>query len=1241
MRASLFIFLLGLTVSFLLPWGMERRITVPKYEEKLQPAPRSRDKRLTNTPAVALRPHFELAVEIGAELSGAFLQDRDGILWVGTFGGGLYRYDGRHLKRFSASTGQLTGSNVTSLYEDPDGVIWIGTLSGLNRYDKRTGRFSSVPIPDDSDYAGRAGIWMLHGGTNGQLWIGTNGRGLLNFKPATGEVMRYRHSKQNSESIPHDNIYKISEDNNGKLLLATFGGGAARFDPATGKIDLRIGVSEGLSSSQVWSIFEDSKQILWIGTQSGLDRFDPKTKNLIHYAFEADNPQALGGPVVTSVHEDREGALWVTSFNGEVSLSRLDPTDGVFTRFKSPETALKGLSRRGARTVFEDASGIFWVVSMDGLVKSDPNSVGFDLATLGSGLLPIYEDREGTMWLGAIAGLRKFDRRSDTVTPVTDSQLKNQLVSAFAEDSREQFWIAIYGGDLLQFDRKSERVLIRYSHDPADPQSIPASNCIRRILEDKLKPGSLWLLTQGGGLTHFDTHTGNAKHFVHDPDDPTSLANDTASYGALLQDADGTLWIGTDNGLDRLQKEATGFDHYWHGVENSGGLHSGVIQSIHRDHQGDLWIATSDGLHRLRNEEEGIFERFTIEDGLSDNMILGILEDKGRLWLSTSNGLTAFDPTGKRPPQVFGPEEGLQGDTFHLTSFNKTRDGEFWFGGPRGVTHFRPEKLKINEYVPPVILTSLTQAQVPMALNADPIRVRNIEIKWPANYFEFEAAALSYSMPGLNRYRYKLEGFDKDWFESRQGSGRYTGLPGGQYLLRVQGSNNSGVWNEKGASLRVVVHPPFWQTRWFRTLALVLATVLIAGTIRYVEVLRCEVLQRRKAERERDTAELRMREATKMEALGRLAGGVAHDFNNLLTVILCELELANLQLAEQPIEDINPALNSIKEAAERGTELTRQLLTFSSNRSSKRQLINYNELINKTLPFFSRVLGKGIHIQCELADSLGFILADSGNLHQVLMNLIVNARHAMDEGGTLTISTFEQTIAQSESTPERPAGDFIGLAIGDTGCGMNEKTKQHIFDPFYTTKRNGEGTGLGLTSVKEIVEQHGGFIELESSPEVGTCFRLLLPKSDCQSIEQPIHTTHTTPEKVSGTVLLIEDDHGVRKALREMLERDGYQIVEADNATKALAIWKETPSHFVAVVSDVVLPDLNGDKVVEQIRGERPEIPVLFISGYTPKQMQLNPNGFGPWKVLHKPIQRENLSSALSEIFAEINQPAS
>jgi PAS domain S-box-containing protein len=857
---SRMILICGVIASVLIPWAMEPYVPLPVYDAQQQHLPASGNSILQSSPSANEQPFFELAVKIGAELSGAWLQDRDGFLWVGTFGGGLYRYDGNHLKRFSGSSGELSDSNVTALYEDTDGVIWIGTLGGLNTYDKRTGRFSVIDLPEAADAPGQDGIWTLLGSVDGQIWIGTNGQGMLKYDPAHHTAVRYRYSETDPGSIPDDNVYRISLTHDGRLLLATFGGGAARFDPDSERVDLRLGIAEGLQSLQVWSVFEDSQQRLWIGTQEGLVRFSAEGDDAYHFDFDSEDHQSLGGPVVTSVREDRHGAYWVTSFNGDASLSRLDPDTNTFTRFGTENGSSGQLGPRGARDLFEDRSGILWVVSLDGLAKFDRHSVGFSMVSLGSGLLPMYEDREGTMWLGTISGLRRFDIEKGQATAVADKELSRQLVSAFGEDSRQQFWLGVYGGDLVQFDRASEQAVARYRHVPTDSESLPESNCIRRIVEDRTQPGFLWLLTQGGGLAHFDTSTGKVRRFTHNPDDPDSLCNNTASHGAFLQEADGTLWIGTDNGLDRWNPQTGQFTHLWSGEKTSNGLHSAVIQALHRDQRGDLWVGTSDGLYRLIDAEQGTFDRYTVEDGLSDNMILGILEAEDRLWLSTSNGLTAFDPTGASPVQVFRQAEGLtQGDSFLLTSFYKTRNNEFWFGGPDGVTHFQPNRLTKNTYVPPVMLTELSQGGVSMDLLSDPAYVQSIDINWPTNFFEFKAAALSYSMPGLNRYRYRLEGHDKEWFESETGSGRYSGLPGGNYLLRIQGTNSAGVWNTEGVYLSVVVHPAFWNTRWFRTLGLLFVTAVLAGAAQYVEVLRREVSQRRTAEQRLMESEMRYR----------------------------------------------------------------------------------------------------------------------------------------------------------------------------------------------------------------------------------------------------------------------------------------------------------------------------------------------------------------------------------------------
>ncbi|MEZ6088790.1 MAG: two-component regulator propeller domain-containing protein [Pirellulaceae bacterium] len=552
-------------------------------------------------------------------------------MWIGTFGGGLFRYDGRELKRFSENNCDLVDSNVTALHQDSDGVIWIGTLSGLNAYDKRTNKFSSIPLLTEDTETGTIGVWTLYAGDDEIIWIGTNGHGLLAYDLQTDEVKKYVREANDDDSIPSNNIYRVSGARDGKLLLSTFGGGFARFDPETRAVDLTLGLADGLGSTHVWSAYEDHRGWLWIGTQNGLDRVDPETNEIESYRFVHDDPTSLGGPIVTDIREDRDGNYWVTSFNGDASLSRLDTRANRFTRFGTRDSLPGELSQRGARTMFEDDSGIFWIVSLDGLVKYDPKSVGFSMVSLGSGLLPMYEDDEGNMWLGAIAGLRKFDKERRKAITVGDEILARELVTAFYEDSRDRFWMGIYGGDLVRFDPIKERTIERFSPDPMNPDGIPESNCIRRILEVKGQPGKLWLLTQGGGLVRFDPESGTAQRFQHDPTDPNSLCSDTASYGAIIQDANAALWVGTDNGLDYWLPDGNRFRHFWDGQPQTGRLQSGVIQAMHRDDRGDLWIGTSKGLHRLTDFDDGKFEHFGVEQGLADNNILGILESRNRL----------------------------------------------------------------------------------------------------------------------------------------------------------------------------------------------------------------------------------------------------------------------------------------------------------------------------------------------------------------------------------------------------------------------------------------------------------------------------------------------------------------------------------------------------------------------------------------------------------------------------------
>lgn len=1207
------VLLVGTVLSFLVPLALQRTAPLPEAVEPFLP-PRAPSATVQHAPAPGEALHASVELELGAELSGAILQDRDGFLWVGTFGAGLYRFDGRKSLRFGASGGELASSNVTALFEDDQGVLWIGTLAGLDTYDKRTGTFAHVPLATGGD----EGVWSIAAGADGHLWIGTNGHGLVEFDPASGAAQVFDASGWPGAGVPHDSIYKLEPAADGGLWLATFGGGVAHFDPAARRVDWARDVTGGLPSDQVWSVREDPAGRVWVGTQEGLVRFESREAEPVLYAFEPGDPETIGGDVVTDARPDTHGRVWVTTFNGEASLALLDVASGRAERLGPAQ----GVGRRGARTVFEDAGGVFRVVMMGGLHAFDRARMGFSMTHLSSGLLPIFEDARGTMWLGTMEGLRRFDRATGKLAHVEDPRVATQLVSAMTQDTAGRFWLATYGGELLEFDLDTRRVVRAFEHDPNDPRSLPASNCIRRIHEDVTAPGVLWLSTQGGGLARFDTASGTCQRFQNDPGDPFSLSSDTASYGALWQDPDGTLWVGTDGGLNVKPPGVATFARVMAG-EGAGDLRSNVIQVLHRDRAGRLWVATDDGLHELVDPERMRFRAFTVEDGLPDNMIVGLLEADERLWLSTPAGLVALDPEGRRAPQVFGREEGLDSETFLPTSFFKTADGELWFGGAAGVNHFRPSAIAADPFVPPVALTSLTSGGEPLLDAGDPVRAREVRLAWPTNAFEFEVAALSYAMPTFNRYRYRLVGVDEDWFESARGFGRYSGLAGGQYLLEVQGANASGVWNPTSRRLRVDVEPSLMGSVPFRIALLLALTFLVSGWMHYIQLLRSEVVQRREAEQSRDLAEQRLRESTRVEALGRLASGVAHDFNNLLMVILGEIDL--LRLEPGMASELSAALDVIESAAQRGSDLTGQLLAFSSRRRTEKQSVDLNAVVQRSQRFFERVLGDDIELAFELDERARPVHADPVKIQQVLMNLVVNASHAMPSGGRLAIRTAPVELDGAEG---------VRLSVADSGCGITPEVRGRIFDPYFTTKRAGEGTGLGLAIVKEVVEQHDGRIEVESALGAGTRFELSFPATDEPLVVAPeVEALPAAPAPEPPRVLLLEDDNALRALMARELESGGYEVVAVGHGIHALAEWERAGHDFALLLSDIVVPDLRGDEVAARLRADDPELPVLFVSGYTPSGINITPPGAGPWSTLAKPVRKRELLEAVDGIL--------
>ncbi|NOT07221.1 MAG: PAS domain S-box protein [Gemmatimonadales bacterium] len=380
-------------------------------------------------------------------------------------------------------------------------------------------------------------------------------------------------------------------------------------------------------------------------------------------------------------------------------------------------------------------------------------------------------------------------------------------------------------------------------------------------------------------------------------------------------------------------------------------------------------------------------------------------------------------------------------------------------------------------------------------------------------------------------------------------------------------------------------------------------------------------------------------QSQKMDSLGRLAGGVAHDFNNLLTVIRGYADVLSGELS-----DGDPRLGEVREirkAADRASSLTRQLLAVSRRQLLVPREVDINALVQEMERMLRRVIGEDIIIVTRPGDDLGWVRADPGQLEQVLLNLAVNARDAMPKGGTLTIETHRAIVHAAGDDPATrgvPPGDFVVLQVTDTGLGMEPETQAQIFEPFFTTKPVGEGTGLGLSTVYGIVQQSNGTITVESTPGAGTAFRVFLPRMEERRKirrESVAAVPAPPPRRRKASILLVEDDDGVRQLTRRVLEQYGFGVHEARNGTEALASLDEAGRRVDAVVSDVVMPGMSGRELVGRLRLRRPELPVLFLSGYTGEEVSEEVRSHPHQGFLQKPFSPDALAAALEELLAD------
>ncbi len=406
-----------------------------------------------------------------------------------------------------------------------------------------------------------------------------------------------------------------------------------------------------------------------------------------------------------------------------------------------------------------------------------------------------------------------------------------------------------------------------------------------------------------------------------------------------------------------------------------------------------------------------------------------------------------------------------------------------------------------------------------------------------------------------------------------------------------------------------------------------ISPAIIAGTLFQVAVVR-DISDRKRLETQ-------LRQSQKMEAIGQLAGGVAHDFNNLLTAIsgYCQLAMFNLNSGNP----LGSELNEIQKTAKKAASLTHQLLAFSRRQPVAPKVVNLNVIVADMLKMLIRVIGEHIELETSLSENLWCVKADPGQLEQVILNLAVNARDAILSGGNLTISTANVELADEDDGIEigEQTGRFVTLAVADNGCGMDSETQAHIFEPFFTTKEDGRGTGLGLATVYGIVEQNGGQIRVVSEPDKGTTFTIYFPAVDEKPTESVGPGAAVRHPRASETILIVEDDQTVRQVMTKLLTREGFMVLEACEGRTALELCRTHSGPIHLLITDMVMPGLNGKELALRVGQIRSEARALFISGYADSFLATQNQAGSPQRFIQKPFTPEVFISRVCEVLRQ------
>ncbi|MEM7198832.1 MAG: ATP-binding protein [Planctomycetota bacterium] len=1085
---------------------------------------------------------------------------------------------------------------VSSLALGPDGYVWVGTWGGLARFDGV--HFTSFQLEDHAQAPGNR-VGALCADHQRRVWVGTGHNGIA--------VWNGTHFRQYPETVGRASIRDIVEDGNGTIWA--LGGTVLRLRDD-------VFVEAGPAALPIHDLaIDETGRVVACTTTALLVETEGEFTPLPHQ-------DDLG--TLQRLMRDPTGRLWVFGTGGVGHLeghrlvidarAELGWIHSAWCREEG--TLLTVATGDGAHSYRVEAGrgGVRLRATAAELplsLRSDPQ--------LAAALI----DPAGSLWLGSYgAGLHRVRTEPFTTLPAT-KPIPHPPPLTFAAGA---MWSSRQHA-VFRWDNFAPRRI----HVPAPPNGPGAPIEPRAAAAD----GTLWLLSLEGkavGRWH-----DNRTQWFPLQDWPRGLAVTPS----------GVAWVGLDRvGVLRLEDgDATTFAvpaalrsptiHCWAeatGAWFSADGHIGrvrpdgaveclalpevatraQIRAMQPGPDGELWIATyGAGLLRWHN---GALRRIGSAEGLADSSLGGLLVHRDRLWVNSNKGVQILRlaelnavADGTLPRVV--PRLLATGETDGAYAAVDDQ-GRLWFSTVDGVSIVLPSLCEqrttptvarvedvAGDHAPPEAWQTTANGQRRAHF---PCGTQNLEISY---------AGLSFDAPEDVSFRYRLLGYDDEWVHvGTRRTAYFTRVPPGDYEFEVAATDATGDWSPSTAHLALRIAPHFYQTLWFKVGLVLLGVGALAWQLhsrariraeRHAQLLR-ELRERDRAERaERDRNRLaeNLRETRRLELVGRLTSGIAHDFNNVLTVILGSAENLLRRFRGSPDLPSMQDARNIEDCAVRAASLTRQLLAFGRRQMLHPRVVDLNAVIDGILPMLRQLLPAHIELQVQDTAAGPLVYVDTSQLEQVIMNLVLNARDAMADGGRITIGTTIRLRADpQEDSAALQERNHAVLTIEDAGCGITPEVLPHVFEPFYTTKAGTLGTGLGLASVHGIVAQSGGHVAVTSDVGRGSTFEVWLPIAEGKP--EPLASRATaTPETVlPSPVLVCEDYAPIRTTLTTTLRSRGAEVHDAPRATEAL----ETAARLddvALLITDLGLPDRSGADLAARVRHLHPRACVLFISG--------------------------------------------